>query len=838
MNTALIKLVLRLVSLSWLTGPIFDKELRVSSRRRRNYVLRFVYLGLLTTFLVLVWLQFVTFSGSALMHAAQMAEAGKAIVTMIIWFQFCAIQLVAIIMLSAAISDEIYNRTLGLLMTTPINSFQIVMGKLFSRLLQLILLMAISLPLLAIVRVFGGVPWNYLAAGLCITISTVIFVGSLSLFFSIYSRRPYVVIILTFLTLGVIFALLPLLAALWLHGTVSEKEFFGVLRYVNPYAELALITDNMMSPRGVVRATTTAWLNRCGITLAASVLILCLSALKVRKAALRQVVGESSPAVRPGGKTSGFNFTCLALSAMFVFIVWIVEFRYRAPGRIQFSAVSHAGRIAALAAVGIQFLAVQVITIIRLAGSMQKQTCRPTPDAPPPSAIQTFLDMTGSLLGWMCRLTLFLAVSLPLLAMLRFPAGLPWDYIIAALCITLIAALFTGTLGLFFATFTRKTYMVVILTASALVAALVIVFFRDARVAPFVIGSTREIVRIPRLSLILTCSVLLCISALVWFMALIGASMPARRRNARHVHKASDSNPAGEEAVLNQPKPAGEAAVAHVSGPPILWKELRSTSGRTFRIPNFIIASVLLFFLFTTYFLCAKDNVLGDNETHILYAAILMGLGILFTIILPAASITSEKEARSWPLLLTTTLSDNEILFGKFVGGLRRCLPVWLLLFGHFVLFTLLGYIHPVAVLQMAILVAWVVTFLCCSGLYFSSRFRRTTTAVIVNFALAAAVWILLPLLLVMIYQIANLHRTWFDSLAQACVDANPVFQGCIVADATARGWHRISRYNWCELNLDAVESTLFMLAFMLLYMLLAWIFVWRARRRLRRNVF
>jgi hypothetical protein len=64
------------------------------------------------------------------------------------------------------------------------------------------------------------------------------------------------------------------------------------------------------------------------------------------------------------------------------------------------------------------------------------------------------------------------------------------------------------------------------------------------------------------------------------------------------------------------------------------------------------------------------------------------------------------------------------------------------------------------------------------------------------------------------------------------------MFQGCIVADAAARGWHGIGRYNWCDLNLDVIESTLFMLAFMVLYMLLAWIFVWRAGRRLRRNIF
>ena len=42
-------------SMDWLTGPILDKELRVSSRRRRNYWLRFVYIALLMIPLAVVF---------------------------------------------------------------------------------------------------------------------------------------------------------------------------------------------------------------------------------------------------------------------------------------------------------------------------------------------------------------------------------------------------------------------------------------------------------------------------------------------------------------------------------------------------------------------------------------------------------------------------------------------------------------------------------------------------------------------------------------------------------------------------------------------------------------
>ncbi|NLH43261.1 MAG: ABC transporter permease, partial [Planctomycetes bacterium] len=162
---------------TWLAGPIFDKELRVSSRRRRNYSLRFFYILVLAFFVVMVWMSRVDVQGNAIVQQSRMAEAGKAIVRTVVLFQFVAMQILAAIMLSNAISDELYHRTLGLLMTTPVNSFQIVMGKVLSRLLQLVQLLAITFPILAIVRVLGGVSWEYLLSSMCITLTAAVFAG-------------------------------------------------------------------------------------------------------------------------------------------------------------------------------------------------------------------------------------------------------------------------------------------------------------------------------------------------------------------------------------------------------------------------------------------------------------------------------------------------------------------------------------------------------------------------------------------------------------------------------------------------------------------------------------
>ncbi len=596
MTGAVYRFVGRIFRSLWVAGPIFDKELRVSSRRRRNYVLRFVYLGLLVIFLSLVWLGFVHSGSSGLYTASRMAEAGKFIIAYIIWFQFCAAQVVAVIMLSTSISDEIYNRTLGTLMTTPINSFQIVMGKLFSKLLQLILLLAISLPLLAMVRVFGGVPWGYVISSLCITLTTILFVGSLSLFFSIFNKRAYTAIITTFVLIVVLFALAPYLAAFGckaITGHWPNQKMTGIIFCPNPYFAMFVKTISMLEPRSVGNLPSSLWYLHCVIVLGASAIVLFVSVIFVRKVALRQATGQTI--VSSGRRSS--------------------------------------------------------------------------------KKIAAQLQSTG------------------------------------------------------------------------------------------------------------------------------------RTKIAR---------------------------IRRVKGPPVAWKELCAPLVGKHKLLTYLTVFFAFVLLVVSYGLFAGEGMLDDRETHIIYAVIFLGLGLLLSVVVPATSISSEKEARSWPLLLSTTLSNWQIILGKFLGVLRRCLLGWVLLLGHIVFFSITGFIHPVGLLQITILIISVSIFLACSGLYFSSLFKRTTSAVIMNLLLAASLWIILPLFANIAAQISRFGRDTAGTYA----DANPFIQAVCIMDATAHGGS-LSKYDWIGLKSgDSALATVWILLCMLAYSFVGFCFLWRAKCRIRRGIF
>ncbi len=233
-------------------GAMLHKELRVASRQRRNYALRFLYVGLLTVFMIFVWLGTVRGGGpsSAVFQASRMAQVGRSVTVLVVWLQFLSAQVLAVVLLSGAVSGEIRQRTLDALLVTPISSAQVVLGKFASKLLQVGILVAASLPLLAVIRVFGGVPWDYLVSGLGLTFTAAAFAGALSLLFSSYFRRAHEAMLAAVLwEIGIIGGILVATTLLAHWDVIGAGAAESVVLLSNPFAALISRTGAMLSAR-------------------------------------------------------------------------------------------------------------------------------------------------------------------------------------------------------------------------------------------------------------------------------------------------------------------------------------------------------------------------------------------------------------------------------------------------------------------------------------------------------------------------------------------------------------------------------------------------------------
>ena len=135
------------------------KELRGRMRGRRAFVVLTLYLFLLGGFAWMVELAMEASYSSGFGQSAAFASAsiGQGIFAALIMLETLQVVFLAPASTAGAISLEREKQTLGLLVTTPISSAAIVIGKLLSALTYVFLLIAASIPLTAIVFVFGGV---------------------------------------------------------------------------------------------------------------------------------------------------------------------------------------------------------------------------------------------------------------------------------------------------------------------------------------------------------------------------------------------------------------------------------------------------------------------------------------------------------------------------------------------------------------------------------------------------------------------------------------------------------------------------------------------------------
>lgn len=183
-------------------GAIIVKELRGRMRGRRAFLMITLHVLVLALFAAMVQrlaeqsvVSSSIFGGQATFASA---SVGRAVFIGLMMVQTLMVAVLAPAATSGAISGEREHQTIDLLVVTPISSLAIVAGKLFSALAWLFVLILASVPVTALVFVFGGVAPDDVLRGYIVLVATAIGLGSVGLFFSAVTRRTGASTILTF----------------------------------------------------------------------------------------------------------------------------------------------------------------------------------------------------------------------------------------------------------------------------------------------------------------------------------------------------------------------------------------------------------------------------------------------------------------------------------------------------------------------------------------------------------------------------------------------------------------------------------------------------------------
>lgn len=167
----------------------------------------------------------------------------------------------------------------------------------------------------------------------------------------------------------------------------------------------------------------------------------------------------------------------------------------------------------------------------------------------------------------------------------------------------------------------------------------------------------------------------------------------------------------------------------HVDDDPILWREgIRATWYTTGW--KWATVAVGAYILIPVYSGAAANDTLASGGFHGAMTSIYLVMLLIAAALFSAPALTAEKEGTCWPALLSTPLTGRAILWAKARAALRRTLPFSSLVVGHVLLFTLLGFLHPVVLVHTTLILAAFVPFTLSLGLLFSLRARRTSNAI------------------------------------------------------------------------------------------------------------
>ncbi|MBA4015931.1 MAG: hypothetical protein C0483_01955 [Pirellula sp.] len=239
-----------------MASPILYVEMLTVGRRRRYFLLRVAYALLL---LIAAWIcyesTFHRYGSSPLKDQAEFAYAYFIAFT---WIQLLAVVMMTPAMLAGTIASEHERRTIDYLLTTPLNDWEIALGKFTARFGAVAYQLAVGWPILAIFMTLGGVGPDQLAMSFGTALLTLMSTASMSLAISARAKKARESITRTYLVLIALLLIPPMAAGVCagfrrassypLLSTIAEL-LFEPMQWLSAFNPFVFLFDVLLEGR-------------------------------------------------------------------------------------------------------------------------------------------------------------------------------------------------------------------------------------------------------------------------------------------------------------------------------------------------------------------------------------------------------------------------------------------------------------------------------------------------------------------------------------------------------------------------------------------------------------
>lgn len=233
-------------------SAVFAKETRWRMRGRRAFVVMTIYVGVLALMVLLVYRVMydraafdATMQGNAasldVVSGSLSTLIGQSVFTTILIVQTILTLLLAPALTSGSISIEREKQTLELLITTPVSTLGMVVGKLFASLAFVFLLVFASMPLMSVVFVFGGIAPDDVVRAYIVLFAVTFGIGAIGLFMSALLKRTQVATALSYIIVFLI-TIVGVVVHAWMYASSAPPNF--AMRDDERHAPIALVILN------------------------------------------------------------------------------------------------------------------------------------------------------------------------------------------------------------------------------------------------------------------------------------------------------------------------------------------------------------------------------------------------------------------------------------------------------------------------------------------------------------------------------------------------------------------------------------------------------------------
>src|SRR5947209_7967502 len=183
-------------------GPVFAFEWLVTSRKQTLYAVRGLFVAVLLAALTITWIE--TESRLSLLHKTRLSyqdysRLGESFFYAVIGTQLALLLLAAPAAAAGAICLDKQRGTLLHLLVTDLSSAEIVLGKLGTRLIPVLGLVALSVPVMFACTMMGGIDPEALAGAYLVLAGVGVAACAVALALSVWGRKTTEVLLLTYM---------------------------------------------------------------------------------------------------------------------------------------------------------------------------------------------------------------------------------------------------------------------------------------------------------------------------------------------------------------------------------------------------------------------------------------------------------------------------------------------------------------------------------------------------------------------------------------------------------------------------------------------------------------